>query len=117
MPERLWLIEQLTRLQGPRSQMHAYGTSVPHPMSQPELAGAVAYLNSELDANWHKINTVSLRLLQKLPRCEECSEYATAQIRNGPFLCGSHAAEHPTAQTVEWAQEISELGVGSSTKS
>ena len=113
LQERLWLINQLTLLRSPRSQFSAYGTTVLRPMGPEELNGAIAYLNSELDSNWQRTNTVAIKLLMKLPKCEECSEYATHQIRNGPFFCDLHSAQHSTAQKVEWALELAELGVGS----
>ena len=58
-----------------------------------------------------QINRTVKRLLEKLPRCVECQALATYSINNGPFLCKSHACEHPTAQNVAWHEEIRLLGV------
>lgn len=112
LKERQWLIDQLTHLRSPRGQYTSNGASVQQRMSPDEAGRLAIYLETELDGNWGKINTVLLRLLQKLPKCEECSEYATHQIRNGPFFCEPHSGEHPTAQKLEWCDELSELGAG-----
>lgn len=47
-----------------------------------------------------------LKLVDKLPRCEECSEVAEYSLKNGPYYCATHAQERSTAQKVEWAAEL-----------
>lgn len=110
--ERAWLIRQREYV---RSLMTPFvpdgsGGWAP-PTAPPELGGALTYLDSQLDSNWRRANIVFLKLLEKLPKCDECSKTATYQIRYGPFFCDQHVAEHPTAQKVDWGSELVELGV------
>lgn len=53
------------------------------------------------------------KLLEKLPRCEECAETATYSLKGGPFYCSIHAQEHSTAQPVSWEPELRTLLAGS----
>lgn len=108
LKERGWLMGQLNLLESSRAQFGVGSATMTHA----ELANSIAYIRSELESNWQKVNTVMLRLLSKLPKCEECPEYASHQIKNGPFLCDVHSSGHPTALRVDWAMELSELGVG-----
>jgi hypothetical protein len=43
-----------------------------------------------------------LQVFERLPTCSECETVASSQLRDGPFLCETHAQEHPTAQRVPW---------------
>lgn len=116
VPERMWLMKQRLAMKEHRFPfLYGYavgpgGVAIPPNMPQ-ELADAWARLEADLDANWRNINTVMMRLLEKLPKCEECSKYATHSIKHGAFLCETHAAAYTTAQKLDWAKELEDLGV------
>lgn len=98
--ERAWLMKQREKVravQGPTA----------------EMVGALTQYDYALDANWRHANVVLLRLLERLPKCSECSRTATHMVRYGLFFCDLHAKEHSTAQKVDWYQELKELGVES----
>jgi hypothetical protein len=116
VPERMWLMKRRLLLKNMRMGFLYGGTlteagEVYHPPIPPELAGEWSMVESELDSNWRKINVILMKLLEKLPRCEECSRYATYGIRHGPAYCDVHAEAHPTAQKLAWYEELDELGV------
>jgi hypothetical protein len=54
----------------------------------------------EISQNHEKLVQTLLKLLEKLPKCEECSLTATYCVKNGPFFCDTHAREHATAVEV-----------------
>jgi hypothetical protein len=94
VPERMWLMKQRHALK-----------------SMPEMLGSAAQIDSELDGNWRQINVIMMKLLEKLPTCDECPKYGTHGVRNGATYCDVHAGEHPTAQELPWTPELRELGV------
>ena len=84
--------------------------------------GELMNMPAELDIRWSTVGQelnelcietqhILLKLLDKLPRCEECQKASTYQLPNGPFFCDLHAQEHPTAVEVAWCAELRELGV------
>jgi glutaredoxin len=75
-----------------------------------EMRGSLHSIDAELDANWRQVNIVFLRLLDKLPHCQECSDVAYFHIPNGPYYCKAHANGHSTAVSVEWSEELDRLG-------
>lgn len=116
VPERMWLMKQRAIVKDLRfgfmygSVVSPDGSIAPSQMPM-ELEANWAYLEAELDANWRKINIIMMKLLDHLPRCEECSQYATKAVKNGLSYCDAHAGEHPNAQELPWAKELRELGV------
>ena len=114
IPERMWLLKRRGALKDARfgyiygSTVGPGGVAVQPPMP-PELASAWGALDQELEENRQKLHTTLLKLLEHLPRCSECSKYATYQLRDGPFFCDDHASEHSTAQKVPWEEEIRAL--------
>lgn len=116
VPERMWLMKHRAVLKNLRfgytygSTMGPGGTINPAQMP-PELEAAWYQVEADLEANWRRINVILTKLLDKLPRCDECSDYATHGVKNGPAYCAAHAKEHPTAQELAWAKELQELGV------
>jgi hypothetical protein len=108
IPERMWLMKQRHALKN-MAFPHIYGNPG-HPMP-PEILGSMQQLDSELDGNWRQINVIMMKLLEKLPTCEECPKYGTYGATGGVTYCDTHAGEHPTAQALPWAKELQELGV------
>lgn len=116
IPERMWLMKQREALKNLRFP-YIYGSSVlpggvAVPVSEPpELHGAWVQNDSELDANWRNINVVLMKLLEKLPKCEDCQRYATVSLKNGPAYCDVHGQEYTSASDLPWVRELRELGV------
>jgi len=115
VPERMWLQKQRGILKNMRFGFN-YGTvlgqSGPTRPSMPqELDAAWQIVEGELETNWRKINVVMMKLLENLPRCEDCSRYAIYGIKYGPMYCEIHFSEHPTAQELPWAKDLAALGV------
>lgn len=109
VPERMWLMKQRHALKNMTfPYLYGNGGNTPVP---PELLGTVAQIDSELDGNWRQINVIMMKLLEKLPTCDECPKYGTHGVKNGATYCDVHAGEHPTAQELSWAPELRALGV------
>ena len=75
-----------------------------------EVQSSINWLNTELVYNQGRTSEVANRILSKLPTCEECSRKALYVIKRGPYYCEEHVQPHPTAQKVDWYDELAVLG-------
>lgn len=101
MADALWLQHQLSSL----TQYVGNGGQLTL-----EIHTSMVWLQTELTHNQLKTAELAKRILSKLPTCEECGKMALYSIKYGPYYCEEHSQLHPTAQKVDWYQELVTLG-------
>lgn len=78
-----------------------------HPPTMPQDMNALFAANDQaLQLLRGQMYATLRKLLDRLPRCDECDEIATHQLRNGPYFCAFHAEGRSTAQRVDWYEEL-----------